>query len=235
MHHLKKGTIICVLISTIFYTTACSNKIKLETVEEDKIAISSNGQVEDQSKQIEDESRPTESSKRAEHSKASDASEVSDIAEASYTSEISEPSKLPESSDTKRSTSNTNTTSNTDSITKETIDYILNGQENAYGASALKWDENFLNKVDIQAVYKDYIASGGKKDDVQAFTQYLTNNAPIPADWQEMLTESIKENYDVNVTRFELIEGVSYSVYVTLDGQEVNYLTANARTGDYHG
>ena len=59
-------------------------------------------------------------------------------------------------------------------IIQETKDYLLRGQEDKYEAEKLHWNEVFLNQVDIQAVYDEYIAGGGKADDVLSFAQYLT-------------------------------------------------------------
>ena len=59
-------------------------------------------------------------------------------------------------------------------VISDTKDYLLHGQEDKIQAEKLHWNEVFLNQEDIQAVYDEYIAGGGKADDVLSFAQYLT-------------------------------------------------------------
>lgn len=71
---------------------------------------------------------------------------------------------------------------NNKAIIKEVKDYILSGQQDKSEAEKVKWSERFLDKVDLEVLYKGYLASGGKKDNVEDFPKYITLNAPISTD-----------------------------------------------------
>ncbi|WP_243158101.1 hypothetical protein [Aminipila terrae] len=120
-------------------------------------------------------------------------------------------------------------------IAQQTKEYILKGQEDIPEARQLQWSETFLNQVDIDAIYKKYIADGGKKDDIKSFAAYLTQNAPTPDNWQEMVKSDIAKDYDEKVSKIELLQDDLYQVYIEKDGSEIPYVVVNSRTGYYHG
>jgi len=120
-------------------------------------------------------------------------------------------------------------------IAQETKEFLLSGQEDKPEAGRLHWSEEFLNKVDINAVYEEYLSSGGKADDVISFAEYLTLNAPISQDWKTMFEADLLEQYESEVVRYEDLGNGIYQAYVMIDGSEVPYVAVNARTGYYHG
>ncbi len=120
-------------------------------------------------------------------------------------------------------------------IAQKTKDFILNGQDDRPEAGKLHWTEEFLNLVDMESLYQEYIASGLDADDVEGFAQYITENAPVPDNWKDMFEAAFAESYGETIVKYELIEDTYYQVYVSIDGSEVPYVAVNARTGYYHG
>ncbi|MEQ8199044.1 MAG: hypothetical protein ABRQ27_13765 [Clostridiaceae bacterium] len=142
---------------------------------------------------------------------------------------------------TEQNTSQGNTEQNTSqgnseqNITEKVKDYIINGQGNKPEAGKIKWSKTFLNRVDIESLYKQYIANGGRADDLESFAKYMTLNAPIPNDWQELFKKDLYDAYGENVVRLEHLEGDLYQAYVVINGYEVPYVVVSSRTGYYHG
>lgn len=122
-----------------------------------------------------------------------------------------------------------------DNISEKVKDYILNGQEDKSEAEKLKWSNAFLNKVDIEALYNQYISEGGNAEDIKKIAEYITTNAPIPDDWEELFKKELFDVYGQEVVKLEHLEGDLYQAYVNIDGSEVPYVTVSARTGYFHG
>lgn len=122
-----------------------------------------------------------------------------------------------------------------DNISEKVKDYILNGQEDKSEAEKLKWSNAFLNQVDIEALYNQYISEGGNAEDIKKIAEYITMNAPIPDDWEELFKKELFEVYGQEVVKLEHLEGDLYQAYVNIDGSEVPYVTVSARTGYFHG
>ena len=87
----------------------------------------------------------------------------------------------------------------------------------------------------IYSLYNEYVANGGNAVDVEAVAKYVTENAPISSNWQEMFKEEINSTYGEKISKVEYLEGDLYTAYVIKDGKEVPYVTVNARTGYFHG
>lgn len=122
-----------------------------------------------------------------------------------------------------------------DNISEKVKDYILNGQEDKSEAEKLKWSNAFLNQVDIEALYNQYISEGGNAEDIKKIAEYITTNAPIQDDWEELFKKELFDVYGQEVVKLEHIEGDLYQAYVNIDGSEVPYVTVSARTGYFHG
>lgn len=122
-----------------------------------------------------------------------------------------------------------------DNISEKVKDYILNGQEDKSEAEKLKWSNAFLNQVDIEALYNQYISEGGNAEDIKKIAEYITTNAPIQDDWEELFKKELFEVYGQEVVKLEHLEGDLYQAYVNIDGSEVPYVTVSARTGYFHG
>lgn len=120
-------------------------------------------------------------------------------------------------------------------ITEKTKNYILNGQENKSEAEKLKWSKTFLEKVNIASLYKKYVTNGGKKDDVASFASYMTKNAPIQNNWQDLFKKDLQDTYEEKVVKLEHLQGDSYQAYVQKEGKEVPFVVVSARTGYFHG
>ena len=122
-----------------------------------------------------------------------------------------------------------------DNISEKVKDYILNGQEDKSEAEKLKWSNAFLNQVDIEALYNKYISEGGNAEDIKKIAEYITTNAPIQDDWEELFKKELFDVYGQEVVKLEHLEGDLYQAYVNIDGSEVPYVTVSARTGYFHG
>lgn len=120
-------------------------------------------------------------------------------------------------------------------IAEKVKNYIINGQENKSEAQKIKWSETFLNKVDIEGLYKKYTANGGKADDLESFAIYITQNAPIPNDWQDLFKKDLYDTYGEKVARLEPLKDDLYQAYVVKNGTEVPYVVVSSRTGYFHG
>ena len=126
-------------------------------------------------------------------------------------------------------------TTNENSLKEKVIDYIINGQENKTEAEKIKWSETFLNKVDIDVLYKEYTANGGTIDDLENFSKYITLNAPILTDWEQLFENDFYTRFGEKVVRLDHIEGDLYQAYINRDGIEIPYVVVSSRTGYFHG
>jgi hypothetical protein len=117
----------------------------------------------------------------------------------------------------------------------QTKEYLMHGQDDKPEAGKLHWTQEFLDQVDIEAVYAQYLTDGGAADDVLSFAAYLTENAPVPDNWKELFEANLLIEYDVVPSRYEDLGDGYYQVYVIIDGNEVPYVGLNARTGYFHG
>lgn len=126
-------------------------------------------------------------------------------------------------------------TTNENSLKEKVIDYIINGQENKPEAEKIKWSETFLNKIDIDVLYKEYTANGGTIDDLENFSKYITLNAPILTDWEQLFENDFYTRFGEKVVRLDHIEGDLYQAYINRDGIEIPYVVVSSRTGYFHG
>lgn len=120
-------------------------------------------------------------------------------------------------------------------ITKKIKNYIINGQENKPEAQKIKWSETFLNRVDIESIYKQYVVNGGQTDDLENFANYITLNAPILSDWQELFKKDLYDTYGEKVVRLEHLKDDLYQAYIVKDDSEIPYVVVSSRTGYFHG
>lgn len=117
-----------------------------------------------------------------------------------------------------------------------TISFLIEGQAGLAAVEKLQWNEDFLLTLDMSSTYAAYLAEGGLAGDIPAFAEYLTDNAPIPENWEDMAAETIRKNFDAEITRMEmLVEDRLYQVYIMHEGQEVPFVTISPRTGYFHG
>lgn len=124
---------------------------------------------------------------------------------------------------------------NDQNVSKKVKDYILNGQNDKSEAQKIKWSKTFLDEVDIDSLYKMYKANGGKADDIESFAVYITQNAPISSNWQELFKKDLKDTYGEDVVKLVDLGNNLYQAYVMKDGSEVPYVAVSARTGYFHG
>jgi hypothetical protein len=120
-------------------------------------------------------------------------------------------------------------------MVQRTRDFILVGQTDRPEASQYHWTEEFLNLLDMESLYRSYVAAGAKADDVEGFAEYLTENSPVPDNWKDIFEAGFAEVYDLKIVRYEPIKDTYYKVYVELNGEKVPYAIVNSRTGYYHG
>ena len=137
-------------------------------------------------------------------------------------------------------TSKDNNASSGEDIAKEDIskkvkDYIINGQNDKSEAEKYKWSTRFLNEVDIESLYNQYISAGNNAGNIEDFAKYITLNAPILSNWEELFKSDLKEIYGEEVVKLEHLEGDLYQAYVNKYGSEVPFVVVSSRTGYFHG
>lgn len=120
-------------------------------------------------------------------------------------------------------------------ISEKVKNYIINGQENKPEAQKIKWSKTFLDRVDIESLYKKYIANGGRADDLESFANYMTLNAPILSDWQELFKKDLYEEYGEKVVKIEHLKDDLYQAYIERNGSQIPYVVVSSRTGYFHG
>lgn len=120
-------------------------------------------------------------------------------------------------------------------ITKKAKNYIFNGQENKPESEKIKWSETFLNEVDIESLYTQYIDNEGNADNLESFASYITINAPTPNNWEDLFEKDLFDAYGEKVVRLEPLMADLYQAYVIKDGSEVPYVVVSSRTGYFHG
>lgn len=135
----------------------------------------------------------------------------------------------------KESKSSSSKEKSTKEIAKKVKDYINNGQVDKPEATKLKWSKTFLDKVDIDTLYKKYVANGGDAENIEKIAEYITLNTPVPIDWQELFKKDLKNSYDEEIVKLEHLEGDSYEAYVNKEGKEVPFVVVSSRTGYFHG
>jgi hypothetical protein len=91
------------------------------------------------------------------------------------------------------------------------------------------------NGVDIESIYKKYLAEGGCSDNLEGFAEYITQNVCIQNDWQEMFKKDLYDTYGQEAVKIEPLEGDLYQAYIMYNGSEVPYVVVSSRTGYFHG
>jgi hypothetical protein len=120
-------------------------------------------------------------------------------------------------------------------ISEKIKKYIFNGQKNKPEAQKIKWNKTFLNCVDIELLYNQYIAHGGHADDLESFASYMTQNAPILNDWKDLFKKDLYDTYGEKVVRLEHLKDDLYQAYIIKNHSEIPYVVVSSRTGYYHG
>lgn len=122
-----------------------------------------------------------------------------------------------------------------ESISEKVKSYIFSGQKDKPEAQKIKWSKTFLDRVNIESLYKKYIANGGKAYDLESFANYMTLNAPIPSDWQELFKKDLYETYGEKVVKIEHLKDDLFEAYIEKDGSQIPYVVVSSRTGYFHG
>lgn len=143
------------------------------------------------------------------------------------------PQKSADTSEQKNSPSTNSTTEQ--NVSEKVKDYIINGQENKPEAEKLKWSKTFLNQVDIESLYNQYVKNGGNSDDLAKFAEYMTLNAPILNDWEQLFEKDFYDIYGEKVVRLEHLENDLYQAYIKKGESEIPYVVVSSRTGYFHG
>lgn len=124
---------------------------------------------------------------------------------------------------------------NIENISYEVKNYIIKGQDNKSEAEKLKWSKVFLDDLDINSLYSEYLLSGGIADDIEELAYYITEDAPIPSDWEEMFRKDLYEKYGENLVKVEPLGNDLYQAYIEKEGKELPYVVVSSRTGYFHG
>lgn len=172
--------------------------------------------------------------------KSANVEKTVDSSKKEVTNEVSN-SNLEENDNSKDTNeiSQNNTSDNSNSlnenISEKVKDYIINGQENKSEAKKLKWNKRFLNEVNIEDLYSKYIKDGGNEEDIEELATYVTLNAPILSNWEELFKKDLYDTYNEEVVKLEHLEGDLYQAYVNKNGSEVPFVVVSSRTGYFHG
>ncbi|CDM69262.1 hypothetical protein CM240_2105 [Clostridium bornimense] len=113
--------------------------------------------------------------------------------------------------------------------------YIINSQGNKSEAEKIKWSKTFLDKVDIESLYNQYISNGGEADDLNKFANYITLNAPIRDDWEDLFKKEVYDTYGEKITKLEYLGKDLYQAYIKKNNVEIPYVVVSSRTGYFHG
>lgn len=152
------------------------------------------------------------------------------------TNKVTKQNNLDKSSKNNNLSQIQSSSNNTDSnISEKVKDYILNGQQNMSEAQKIKWSKTFLDQVDIKDLYKKYTANGGNANDIQNFAKYITANAPIQNNWQDMFKKDAYNTYKQKIVKLEYLSDDLYQAYIEQNGAEVPFVVVSSRTGYFHG
>lgn len=221
-----------ILFGIVFFSlflTSCSSKEA-----DDSSKLVDNNQVENS------EISSNENTKQEDTIDNSNISEIVDNNKSDKKSEVNNSKDSNKNNSNKKDSNGDSSTDkketlSIDNIDEKVKDYIINGQESKSEVNKIKWSETFLNQVDINSLYKQYISNGGKADDLEEFAKYITSNAPIIKNWKELFEKDLYNKYEEKVVRLEHLEGDLYQAYIKKDGKEVPYVVVSSRTGYFHG
>lgn len=206
-----KKIIICLLFSIIFMIACAGNNIE-----------STNKVVDNKSSEVSEKNLNNDLKDNSINKNLSDTSQEKE------TEEISGNESEVENSTSGEIMKN-------EDISEKVKNYIINGQSNKSEAEKIKWSKTFLNEVDIKSLYDQYISTGGNANDLEKFASYMTLNAPIVNNWEELFKKDLYDIYGEKVVRLKHLENDLYEAYIKKDGAEVPYVVVSARTGYFHG
>ncbi|MBN1056879.1 MULTISPECIES: hypothetical protein [unclassified Clostridium] len=219
-----KKLMLCLLLCTMFLTACSSNDSK-----------STNNLVDDNSNKS-----ATQNSNDTNESENTQKNSASTNDSKNTPQNFKDTHKKKENPKNSKATSNEktaplNNNSENENIKEKVMNYIINGQENKPEAEKIKWSKTFLNQVDIENLYKQYIKNGGETNNLEKFADYITLNAPIPNDWEKLFEKDLYDTYGEKVVRLEHLQDDLYQAYIKKDGVEVPYVVVSSRTGYFHG
>ena len=242
---MKKFKVLLIVMLSIIII-GCNNS-KFDNTNTDKKDVSKTSEKSQTSnnieKSIKDENKKNDNDSKGsvDESKGSgkDSTENKEIAKSKDSTENStenkDSAKSKGQADSSIDSSNQKDSYSDNELKEKVIDYIINGQGDKPDADKIKWSEQFLNKVDIDSLYKQYIANDGTPDDLKNFSLYITLNAPIPSDWGKMFEADLYKTYGQKVVRLEHLEDALYQAYIIYEGKEIPYVVVSSRTGYFHG
>ena len=120
-------------------------------------------------------------------------------------------------------------------ISAKTKNYIASNQGKMAEADKIMWNTTLLNRVDMESMYKQYLANKGVKEDIPAFSMYITLNAPIQSDWKAVFEKAVYSQDGQKIVSYKYVGGDEYQAYIMNNGKASAYVGVNARTGRYHG
>ncbi|MBN1040344.1 hypothetical protein DVW12_16810 [Clostridium botulinum] len=219
-----KKLMLCLLLCTMFLTACSSNDSK-----------STNNLVDDNSnKSATQNSNDTNESENTQKNSASTNDSKNTPQNFKDTHKKKDNPKNSKATSNEK-TASLNNNSENENIKEKVMNYIINGQENKPEAEKIKWSKTFLNQVDIENLYKQYIKNGGETNNLEKFADYITLNAPIPNDWEKLFEKDLYDTYGEKVARLEHLQDDLYQAYIKKDGVEVPYVVVSSRTGYFHG
>ena len=124
--------------------------------------------------------------------------------------------------------------SNNLNLANETIEYLLNGQANVRESERLNWNPTFLRLVNLAPLHQEFVASGGSSENMEAFATFVTENAPIQENWQELFKADFLETTGIQITNLTALDNDRYRAYIEENGIEVPEVIVSARTGFYN-
>lgn len=185
-----KKIIICLLFSIIFMISCAGNNIESTN----KVVDNKSGEVSE--KNLNNDLKDNSINKN-----------LSDTSQEKETEEISGNESEVENSTSGEIMKN-------EDISEKVKNYIINGQSNKSEAEKIKWSKTFLNEVDIKSLYDQYISTGGNANNLEKFASYMTLNAPIVDNWEELFKKDLYDIYGEKVVRLKHLENDLYEAYI---------------------
>lgn len=105
---------------------------------------------------------------------------------------------------------------------------FLNGQDDKIGSQSSIVSQS-SEKQDTKVSENENSSSKAEN------SSSSSNTEPQKEQWKIDFEKKLYENYQVKPDRYEDLGNGIYTVYVTVDGKSVPYVTVDSATGEYHG
>ena len=129
--------------------------------------------------------------------------------------------------------SNPGINNNNSEIVNETIEFLLNGQVGVRESEKLNWNPTFLQQINLEQLHQQFVATGEAPGNIEGFANFVTTNAPILENWEELFRHEFFEANGTQITNLTALGEDRYRAYIEVNGVEVPEVIVSARTGFY--